>query len=255
MRPLSEFDATDVAAVFTDIDDTLTWEGALVPEAYAAIVRLAEAGVTVGLATGRAGGFAEVLSLLWPVAFAVSENGGYAVLRGGQARYWDPPAQRQAAAQRLAALVEAAAEELPQVPLAVDTPLRRVDVAWDLHEHANVSRSDTEKLAALCRRHGATVLTSSIHLHAFYGDHDKGTMLLRLAGEQLGLGEDEARARCVFVGDSPNDQAGFRTFQRSVGVANVASHTDRLDPPPAFIAAEPGGFGFAAVAERVLAAR
>ena len=255
MRPLTEFDATDVAAVFTDIDDTLTWEGALVPEAYHAIVRLADAGVTVGLATGRAGGFAEVLALLWPVAFAVSENGGYAVLRGGEPRYWDPAEQRDAAAQKLAALVVEAAEELPQVALAVDTPLRRVDVAWDLHEHGDVSPEDTEALAALCRRHGARVLTSSIHLHAFYGDHDKGSMLLRLAGEQLGLDENEARTRCVFVGDSPNDQAGFSTFQRSVGVANVAGHADRLDPKPAFIAAEPGGFGFAAVAERVLAGR
>lgn len=255
MRPLSEFDATDVAAVFTDIDDTLTWQGALVPEAYAGIVGLTEAGVTVGLATGRAGGFAEVLALLWPVAFAVSENGGYAVLRGGQARYWDPPEERDAAAPRLAALVAAVAEELPHVALAADAPLRRVDVAWDLHEHADVSPADTERLAALCRRHGAKVLTSSIHLHAFYGDHDKGAMLLRLAGEQLGLSNSEARTHCVFVGDSPNDQAGFSTFHRSVGVANVAQHADRLDPPPAFIASKPGGFGFAEIADRVLRAR
>ena len=255
MRPLSEFDATDVAAVFTDIDDTLTWQGALVPEAYAGIVSLVEAGVTVGLATGRAGGFAEVLSLLWPVAFAVSENGGYAVLRGGQARYWDSPEERDAAAPRLAALVAAVAEELPHVALAGDAPLRRVDVAWALHEHANVSPADTERLAALCRRHGARVLTSSIHLHAFYGDHDKGAMLLRLAGEQLGLSSEQARSRCLFVGDSPNDQAGFSTFHRSVGVANVALHADQLDPPPAFIASKPGGFGFAEIADRVLQSR
>jgi len=248
-------DAGGVAAVFTDVDDTLTWQGALVPEAYSAIVRLTESGVAVGLATGRAGGFAEVLAVLWPVVFAVAENGGYAVLRSGETRYWDPFEERRIQRDRLDALVAEAARELPHVHLAVDSPLRRVDVAWDLHEQADVSPSDTAKLADLCRRHGARVLVSSIHLHAFYGDHDKAAMLLRLAGEQLGLDEDATRARCVFVGDSPNDQAGFTAFSRSVGVANVAHHVDRLAPPPTFVASRPGGFGFAEVADRILQAR
>ena len=255
VRPIDEMDLTDVAAVFTDVDDTLTWHGALVPEAYAAIVRLADAGVPVGLATGRAGGFAEVLSVMWPVVFAVAENGGYAVLRSGEVRYWDAPDIRQAQRNRLDALVTAAAEEFPEIRLAADAGLRRVDVAWDLHERADVGAEATGLLTALCQRHGARTLTSSIHLHAYYGDHDKASMLLRLADEQLGLGPDEARARCVFVGDSPNDQAGFATFQRSVGVANIAPYADRLAPPPAFGTSRPGGYGFAELADRILAAR
>jgi HAD superfamily hydrolase (TIGR01484 family) len=248
-------DVTDIAAVFTDIDDTLTWQGALVPEAYAAIVRLVDAGVPVGLATGRAGGFAEVLALMWPVAFAVAENGGYAVLRNGGARYWDPPGLRLTQRDQLDALITEARRGLPGIALATDTSLRRVDIAWDLHEHADVGPEDIGRLATLCEQHGARTLTSSIHLHAFYGDHDKASMLLRLAGDQLGLDHEEATARCVFVGDSPNDQAGFATFQRSVGVANVRPHADRLAPPPAFVTSRPGGFGFAELADRILAAR
>ena len=255
MQPLDAMDLRGVAAVFTDIDDTLTWQGALVPEAYAGIVRLVDSGVPVGLATGRAGGFAEVLAVMWPVTFAIAENGGYAVLRGGETRYWDPPEERVLQRERLDALVAEAARELPQIHLAVDAPLRRVDVAWDLHEQADVSPEDTERLAALCRRHGARVLISSIHLHAFYGDHDKAAMLLRLARELLGLDESEARAGCVFVGDSPNDQAGFTAFAKSIGVANITHHSDRLCPPPAFVTARPGGFGFADIADRVLRAR
>ncbi len=253
--PLAEMDASGVEAVFTDVDDTLTWHGALVPEAYTAIARLADAGVPVGLATGRAGGFAEVLAVLWPVAFAMAENGGYAVLRDGGVRYWDPERERELQRRKLDGLVAEASRELPHITRAVDSPLRRVDVAWDLHEKAEVSDADTEALAAMCRRHGARVLVSSIHLHAFYGDHDKGAMLLRLASELLGLDAEQARARCVFVGDSTNDQAGFATFARSVGVANVARYADRLDPPPAFITTRPGGAGFAEVADRVLAGR
>ena len=255
VRPIDDMDMTDIAAVFTDIDDTLTWHGALVPEAYGAIVRLVDAGVPVGLATGRAGGFAEVLALMWPVTFAVAENGGYAVLRNGEARYWDPPDLRLAQRNQLDALITAAAAELPAIRLATDSGLRRVDIAWDLHEHADVGPDDSERLAALCHRHGARTLTSSIHLHACCGDHDKASMLLRLAGEQLDLDHVEATARCVFVGDSPNDQAGFATFPRSVGDANVTSQADRLTPPPAFVTSRPGGFGFAELADRILAAR
>jgi len=35
----------------------------------------------------------------------------------------------------------------------------------------------------------------------------------------------------------------------------VAGYAARLDPPPAFITASPGGAGFAEVADRVLAGR
>lgn len=255
MRPLEEMDFSGVAAVFTDIDDTLTWRGALVPEAYSALVALTEAGVPVGLATGRAGGYAEVLAALWPVEFAIAENGGYAVLRGGEARYWDTPDQRVTQRSRLDLLVDEVARELPNLRLAEDSPLRRVDVAWDLHERCEVSQEDTEALASVCRRHGARVLISSIHLHAFYGDHDKGSMLLRLAHDLLGLDDEDARRRCLFIGDSPNDQAGFATFTRSIGVSNISHHADRLDPPPAFVAASPGGYGFSEMATRLLAAR
>ena len=47
-------------------------------------------------------------------------------------------------------------------------------------------------------------------------------MLLRLAREQLGLDDDATRARCIFVGDSPNDQAGFTAFAKSVGVFGLS---------------------------------
>jgi len=254
MRPVQHMDNTGIAAIFTDIDDTLTWQGQVVPAAYDAIVRLSEAGIPVGLATGRAGGFAEVLALLWPVTFALAENGGYAVLRDGDLRYWDPPETRLDQRARLQALVDEVAVEMPHIQMATDAALRRVDVAWDLHEVSDVSDEDAAKLADLCRQRGARVLISSIHLHAFYGDHDKAAMLMRLASELMGLDEDQSRERCLFIGDSPNDQAGFAAFTRSVGVANIAHYSDRLSPPPAFIASQPGGFGFAEIAEHVLRA-
>ncbi len=56
MRPLSEFAAVDrraIRGVLTDIDETLTTEGTLTSEAYAALERLHEAGFICVPITGR----------------------------------------------------------------------------------------------------------------------------------------------------------------------------------------------------------
>src|SRR5262245_66360591 len=105
MRPLAEMALGDIAGIFADVDDTLTWPGALVPEAYAALCEARAAGLRVMIATGRAGGWAEVLSVLWPVDAVVAENGGYAVLRDGSRRWWDDQASREEQRRRLEALM------------------------------------------------------------------------------------------------------------------------------------------------------
>ena len=45
----------DVGGVFTDIDDTLTTEGAITPDALAALQALRDGGVRVIAVTGRPG--------------------------------------------------------------------------------------------------------------------------------------------------------------------------------------------------------
>jgi hydroxymethylpyrimidine pyrophosphatase-like HAD family hydrolase len=97
------------------------------------------------------------------------------------------------------------------------------------------------------------VVTSTIHAHAYYGDHDKAKMLARLAAERWGDDAASLRARYLFIGDSPNDQAAFAFFPRSVGVANVARFERELRPPPGFVTPSEGGHGFAELVRRVLA--
>ena len=252
MQPLGALPLDGIAGVFADIDDTLTWQGALVPAAYAAICDGAAAGLRILLATGRPAGWADVLAALFPVAAVVAENGGYAVLRGGERRYWDPAGVRLEQRRRLAALADEATATLPFAHLTADNDLRRVDLAFDLHEHQRLDEGQVGALTRLITAHGARHLRSSIHLHAFHGDHDKAAMLVRLAGELWGEGEEAVKARYLFVGDSPNDQAGFAFFPRSVGVANVARHAAALSPPPAYVTPSPGGQGFAELMAAVL---
>ncbi len=75
-----------------------------------------------------------------------------------------------------------------------------------------------------------------------------------LLAECFGVDLDADRDRYVFVGDSPNDAPMFAYFPNAVGVANVRELADRLETPPAYVTEGRAGFGFAELAETLLAA-
>ena len=82
MRPLDLWPTAarrDLVGVFTDIDDTLTTEGAITPDALAALHRLRSAGLPVFAITGRPAGWSEAFALAWPVNAIVAENGAVAL--------------------------------------------------------------------------------------------------------------------------------------------------------------------------------
>ena len=61
--------------------------------------------------------------------------------------------------------------------------------------------------------------------------------------------------RWLFVGDAPNDASMFAAFPRSVGVANLAPHADRLPVASALPHAASHGEGFVELAEHLLRER
>ena len=78
MRPLGDFPLAArraVRAVFFDIDDTLTTQGRLTADAYAAVERLHRAALTVVPITGRPAGWCDHIARMWPVSAVVGENG------------------------------------------------------------------------------------------------------------------------------------------------------------------------------------
>ena len=94
-----------------------------------------------------------------------------------------------------------------------------------------------------------------MHAHAIASDYDKAKMAARLCQERYGEDAATVRARYLYVGDSPNDQAGFAFFAHAVGVANVVRYRERLAPPPRYLARGAGGHGFAEVARVILGLR
>ncbi len=259
MRPVAELAArtAELRGVFSDIDDTLTHDGAVVPEAYAALARARAAGLRVVLVTGRPAGWAEVLASVWPVDAAIAENGGIAYLRHERRleRIYFAPGDPAADARRLAALAEEVLRDFPYARRSDDGTLRITDVAFDVGETQHLSAAEIDEITARCRALGARTVVSSVHAHACFHAADKAQMSARVADELWGESPEQTAAHYAFVGDSPNDQAAFAFFHASIGVANVARYAAVLNPPPRYVTPSANGRGFAEAIDVILAGR
>ena len=109
--------------VLTDIDDTVSSDGRLTAEAYAALQALHQAGIAVVPVTGRPAGWCDMIARFWPVAAVVGENGALWYAHDAETRrmrrhYVLDPAARAAAQARLLALAEQAMQAVPGTALA-----------------------------------------------------------------------------------------------------------------------------------------
>jgi len=261
--PLASVPPARLAAlrwVLTDIDDTLTTEGVLTAEAYAAIARLTAAGIRVVPVTGRPAGWCDLIARQWPVAAVVGENGAlwYAYdAPSRRMRRWhaEDDATRIAKAARLHALAEDAMREVPGTAIAADQPFRLFDVAVDFAEDVGpFAIADAERIAEKFRAGGASAKVSSIHVNAWMGDWDKRAGLGALF-EALWQPLDSVLDQVAYLGDSPNDSPLFQTIPLSVGVANVLPFLPAMPALPAFVTRAPDGEGFCEFAAALLEAR
>lgn len=259
LRPLAELPPARLATlrgVLTDIDDTLTCDGAIEPAALAALHRLAQAGVPVIAITGRPAGWSEPFALAWPVAAIVAENGAVLLRRDGDRLRIDfsaDAATRSANALRLRACATAVLAEVPGATLARDSAGRRTDIAIDHGEFHHLDATQIEHVVALMRRHGLTASVSSIHVNGWIGGHDKWTGARWAVEQALGWRFDVAE--WLYVGDSTNDQSMFEHLPLSVAVANIARFVPQLTVLPAFVTQAERGAGFAEIAAALLRSR
>lgn len=260
MRPLAELrDAARLKGLLFDIDDTLTTEGALTAEAYAAMERLKRAGRVLVPVTGRPAGWCDQIARLWPVDAVIGENGAFWFARAGRRikrRWLEEAATRAAKRARLAAIAERILVEVPGCALAADQPWRETDLAIDWCEDvAPLPLSAAERIRAIMEEAGLTAKISSIHVNGWFGDWDKLATAKLLFAERFGVDAARLRADYAFVGDSPNDAPMFAFFEHSVGVANVRRFAGRLEAAPRYVTERASGAGFAELAERLLGER
>ncbi|MEK0084104.1 HAD family hydrolase [Benzoatithermus flavus] len=257
--PLAERSRVEV--VFTDIDDTLTLHGRLPAVAYAAMERLAAAGIKVIPITGRPAGWCDHIARMWPVEGVVGENGAFWFRydhkeRRLVRRFLVDEATRRENRKRLDGLAAEILAAVPGTALASDQLYREADLAIDFCEDVPpLPDSEVARIVGLFEAAGCTAKVSSIHVNGWYGSYDKLTMTRLLMAEAFGIDVDEDRGRFVFAGDSPNDQPMFAFFPMSVGVANLRRFLPSLESRPRWLTAAEGGYGFAELADLLLAAR
>jgi HAD superfamily hydrolase (TIGR01484 family) len=247
-----------IHGVLTDIDDTLTADGAIAPEAGAALRRLRAAGLPVFAVTGRPAGWSEPFALAWPIDAIVAENGAVALWNeGGQLRkaYAQDAATRATNFTRLQAAAARALRELPQARLATDSAGRETDIAIDHSEFTHLPQDKIDAVCALMRSEGMNATVSSIHINGWYGEHSKLVGARWIVRELYGRDLDAEIDRWVYVGDSTNDVLMFEAFPHSVGVANIMRFRDQLAHEPAYVTRGERGAGFAEAASAILASR
>ncbi len=247
-----------VVGVMTDIDDTLTRDGAIEPAALQALHELAAAGLPVVAITGRPLGWSLPFAQAWPVCAIVAENGAVALVRDGDqliTEYAQDEATRARNSRRLQAVAAQVLKQVPGAVLAQDSAGRVTDIAIDHSEFVQLPQPQIEQAMALMRASGMTATVSSIHINGWFGNHNKWTaaqwMLQRLFGREL----DAEIGRWVYVGDSTNDQAMFERFPLAVGVANLRRFAAELRVWPAYITQGERGEGFAELVRALLSAR
>jgi HAD superfamily hydrolase (TIGR01484 family) len=257
-KPLAQLPAEGVLGLLTDIDDTLTRDGAIEPVALQALHDLAAAGLPVFAVTGRPMGWSEPFARTWPIGAIVAENGAVALWREGDGlriEYAQDEGTRQANALKLQAAAARVLAEVPGATLARDSAGRVTDIAIDHAEFAHLGPEAVEAVVRILREQGMNATVSSIHVNGWYGEHDKWSGACWIVRRRLGRDLAAEADRWVYVGDSTNDQAMFARFALSVGVANLMHFADRLHTWPAYLAEGERGAGFAQVAARLVSAR
>jgi len=244
-----------IRLVATDVDGTLTREGALAADVVEAIAQLAHAGIEVMPVSGRSAG--EVLGLvryLPGVRRGIAENGFVEVIPEtpvrtlvalpagspyGSGSTVDRPRVR-AVALRIAAAIG-----LPLQPTPDDV-FRVADVAF---ERAGRTDEEIAGLAAALQAEALHVTWSNVHVHVTPVAPDKGRAVLAAAGvDPLAI---------VTIGDAPNDAGLFVAgrFGLTVGTADVPRQAAAMPHLPEFVTARPEADAFLELGACLLAAR
>jgi HAD superfamily hydrolase (TIGR01484 family) len=260
MKPLAELRGAErLRGLLFDIDDTLTTEGRLTAQAYAALERLKQAGRMVIAVTGRPAGWCDHIARMWPVDAVVGENGAFYFRHESgklHKRFHDPEATRADKRARLAAIAQRILAAAPGCALASDQAYREADLAIDYCEDVPALPLEAaERIAALMREAGLSAKISSIHVNGWFGGYDKLAMTRILFAEKFATDLDSANAQYAYAGDSPNDAPMFAYFANSVGVANVARFAGRLPAPPKYVTQAQAGAGFAELVAHLLGER
>jgi HAD superfamily hydrolase (TIGR01484 family) len=262
MLPLDDWPLAQrqgIIGVFTDIDDTLTTNGAITADALQALHDLKSAGLHVIAITGRPVGWSEEFALTWPVDAIVAENGAVALQNTSDIglqpnrisreqllkSYQIDAAERLKNYVRMQQVLARIEREVPGAVRSTDSPGRETDIAIDHSEFTHLPPERIAQVLQLMHSEGMHATVSSIHINAWFGQHNKLQGARWIVRRLLGRNLDAELHRWVYIGDSTNDQLMFEAFTHSVGVANIARFVPQLSHLPRYLTQGERGAGFA----------
>lgn len=251
MRPISSLSPSEASAVryvLMDIDDTLTKDGLLLEESYAALWRLRGSGFRVVPVTGRPAGWCDLIAREWPVDGVVGENGAFAFyLEDGHLKQlFHPKARKPEPGGILDAVKRRVLAEVPGSRIAKDQFGRIFDLAVDFaEEEPNLGLGAAEAIREIAVSEGARAKISSIHVNVWLGDYDKLAMSELFLSSRFGWDPILDTAAVMFFGDSPNDEPMFARFPFSCAVANFQRYSHLVRSLPGFLTKAEFGYGFA----------
>lgn len=235
--------------LFTDVDDTLTTNGALLPETLEAMYRLKAQGITVVPVTGACAGWCDQMLRLWPIDTVIGENGAFAMhLNTNQSittDFWDGAGTNKENQARVKSIIEKYIKNHDTFFFSADQPYRLCDVAIDIAQsNTSVDSAQIQNLIAHLKRFGVNARQSSIHVNAWLGDFDKFSMVKRVLHSKFKLPESEIQTKVAYIGDAPNDEPMFKGLTHTFGVANIRRHLSSMSYHPWSILSKEGGLGF-----------
>lgn len=255
MKPISEF-TTKIQFLLTDIDDTITTNGQLTAESYAALAKLKQHGIKVIPVTGRPAGWCDMIARFWPVDAVIGENGGlYYRYHERKMFRWNFADEKTLAEnqKKLQVIRAEIKQKVPKAAISADQFCRIYDLAVDFCEDIpRLSDDEIKAIVAIFKAHGATAKVSSIHVNGWFGAFNKVTTAKLLLQKEFGLNEAQILEQCAYVGDSPNDEPLFENFTHTFGVANVRDFTSQMKHLPTYIAPSESGRGFCEIVDRVI---
>ena len=196
-------------------------------------------------------------ALKWPVDAMVAENGAVALLHNAQTNqvskiYQQDQAIRNHNFEQMQRIARKVLEEIPSTVMSQDSAGRETDIAFDHSEFHHLSTQQIQQVVTLLQQEGMTATVSSIHINAWFGDHNKWHGAQWLLKELTGRDLKQELDQWVYVGDSTNDQVMFEHFTHSVGVANIRRFENELKHLPKYIATQERGAGFAELVNALL---
>ncbi|WP_417598269.1 HAD family hydrolase [Oceanospirillum sp.] len=240
-----------IRVLFTDVDDTLTFNGEIPFETIQAIHQLRAAGILVVPVTGASAGWCDCLLKTLPIKYIVGENGAFYMeqAEGGHTiiHYLKAAEQVDQDLDELKELAIKLKKTFPDIGFTQDQNFRISDVALDIGQAVKVDFFRAKQATEWLKSQGVNAKLSSIHINIWIGDYNKASGAMAwLETQQIALGE------CAFIGDSTNDEAMFESIPLTVGVANVQRFLPTLSHKPDYITQQNGGLGFIELANALL---